>query len=436
MCATFFRFSSILKFFSLFSDFLFDCIILLQGATGSFKWPSPTKLHLIRPGKRTCQSKCTAWVSAYTAGVQLVSFFDEIRFSEVKVPNDSSFRILISTSSSTRQGLNRFGAVATQAVCLCVCVSVCLCVCVSVCLCVCVSVCLCVCVSVRLCVCVSVCLCVCVSVCLCHCSHCKQSPADRRIETSVRIAGLEPLNGPEPTHDSGNTIDVVLGLPGSPRAVTFEDDIGGSDHKLICLDLMCSFSPVGEPNLAIVHWAHPDKWSHALTEIEPVLVHLAELVSQVDLEVQEAPSLPNKRKRSLLDACAWCREALYLAVGHFSSAVAVKFPKPFPPPAGPARSSADSKEDYASLLLREQTANLQKFAQLVSSDPSQAQSFLSGFFRRSKMFRIGLQDPLTQRPASSQQCAEIISRDLVSRSNDSSLAGTPARSLLEECIKE
>ena len=270
----------------------------------------------------------------------------------------------------------------------------------------------------------------------CHCSHCKQSPADRRIETSVRIAGLEPLNGPEPTHDSGNTIDVVLGLPGSPRAVTFDDNIGGSDHKLICLDLMCSFSPVGEPSLAIVHWAHPDKWSHALTEIEPVLMHLAELVSQVDLEVQEAPSLPNKRKRSLLDACAWCREALYLAVGHFSSAVAVKFPKPFPPPAGPARSSADSKEDYASLLLREQTANLQKFAQLVSSDPSQAQSFLSGFFRRSKMFRIGLQDPLTQRPASSQQCAEIISRDLVSRSNDSSFAGTPARSLLEECIKE
>ena len=55
----------------------------------------------------------------------------------------------------------------------------------------------------------------------CSCSHCKQSPADRRIETSVRIVGLEPLNGPEPTHDSGSTIDVVLGVPGSPRAVTF-----------------------------------------------------------------------------------------------------------------------------------------------------------------------------------------------------------------------
>ena len=53
----------------------------MQGATGSFKWPSPTKLHLIRPAKRTCQSKRTAWVSAYTAGVQLVSSFAEIRFS-------------------------------------------------------------------------------------------------------------------------------------------------------------------------------------------------------------------------------------------------------------------------------------------------------------------------------------------------------------------
>ena len=72
----------------------------------------------------------------------------------------------------------------------------------------------------------------------------------------------------------------------------------------------------------------------------------------------------------------------------------------------------------------------------MSNDPSQAQSFLSGFFRRSKLFRIALQDPLTQVPASSQQCAEIISRDLLSRSNDSSFAGTPARSLLEECIKE
>ena len=45
--------------------FLFSCfhafwcfsrnIFQLQGATGSFKWPSPTKLHLIRPGKRILQ---------------------------------------------------------------------------------------------------------------------------------------------------------------------------------------------------------------------------------------------------------------------------------------------------------------------------------------------------------------------------------------------
>ena len=174
MYVTVCRFSSFFEipsFICRFS-FFFDCFILLQGATGSFKWPSPTKLHLIRPGKRTCQSKCTAWVSAYTAGVQLVSSLDEIRFSEVKVPSDSSFRLLFSTTSSTRLGRHVHWHRCQQScvsVCLCVCVSVCLCVCVSVCLCVCVSVCLCVCVSVCLCVCVSVCLCVCVSVCLCVC---------------------------------------------------------------------------------------------------------------------------------------------------------------------------------------------------------------------------------------------------------------------------
>ena len=54
--------------------------------------------------------------------------------------------------------------------------------------------------------------------------------------------------------------------------------------------------------------------------------------------------MPNKRKRSLLEASAWCREALYLTAGHFSAAVAVKFPKPFPRLAGPARSSANCKK--------------------------------------------------------------------------------------------
>ena len=60
-----------------------------------------------------------------------------------------------------------------------------------------------------------------------------------------------------PTHDSGNTIDVVLGLPGSPRAVTFDDDIGDSDHKLVCRDLtVCVFShrwPNPALQLSIVH---------------------------------------------------------------------------------------------------------------------------------------------------------------------------------------
>ena len=165
-----------------------------------------------------------------------------------------------------------------------------------------------------------------------------------------------------------------------------------------------------------------------LQRFEPLLLHLA---SPGRPPVQETPSLPNKGRRSLLEACAWCREASYLAVGHFSSAVAVKFPKPFPPPAGLARSSANCKEDHASLLLREQAANLQKFTQRVSNDPSQAQTFLSGFFCRSL---IALQDLLQQVPASSQQCAETISRDLLNRSNDFSVADAPARSLLEECI--
>ena len=70
-----------------------------------------------------------------------VSSFDEIRFSEVKALSDINFRVLVSSTSSTRLGLNCTGNVAIQAVCMstpghtytgtCVCdMYVCVCVCI------------------------------------------------------------------------------------------------------------------------------------------------------------------------------------------------------------------------------------------------------------------------------------------------------------------
>ena len=270
----------------------------------------------------------------------------------------------------------------------------------------------------------------------CRCSHCAQSPADRRIESLVRMAGLHPLNGPEPTHESGTTIDVILGIDGSPRAVTHDDCIGGSDHKLVSFDPFCSFPLRNERHIAVVQWAHPELWTEALLSVEPLLSSLTDSILAVDEEIQAATVMPERRKRNLLEACAWGREAVYAAIGHFSSAIAVKLPKPTVPCSALPRSAETCRRDHACLLHREQSRNLQKFADLAHSQPSLAQRFLSGLLNRSKAFSIALQDPVTHKPAAPERCAEIISRDLFDRTSGLTASEPSPHEHILEVVRE
>ena len=234
------------------------------------------------------------------------------------------------------------------------------------------------------------------------------------------MSGLVALNQPKPTHVSGTTIDLALGFPGSPSAITHDgDDIGGSDHKLVTLDLQGSVeSHSSGGGVGFVQWAHPQVWNAALTGLDPLLVELATCTRLAREEIEQAPRMPGKRKRVLLEACAWAREAVYVAVGHSCSAIKVRQPSKKRLSGGEPRSVDQCKEQMVSNLRSLQAANLHKLASLTGH-PAEAQRFLSGFFKRTKDFNIALVDTDSQLPLLPNQSAEVIAKDLSTRTQNS-----------------
>ena len=157
----------------------------------------------------------------------------------------------------------------------------------------------------------------------CDCRHCCQSAVDRRIEAKMLATGLNVLNDGLPTHESGYVLDLVLGLPGSATSFTLPQFIAGSDHKMVVAQ--SSFRVTADLSFGLnrVSWSHSESWREGLNHIDQLLRHSGEVVDSVFIEIQTCSDVPKKRKRALLEAAAWMREAIYCVLGHCISAVKV-----------------------------------------------------------------------------------------------------------------
>ena len=272
----------------------------------------------------------------------------------------------------------------------------------------------------------------------CRCLHCHQPSADRRIENLIASNHFIPLNPAVPTHDSGNVIDLVLGFPGAPASETHTDPIGGSDHRLVSIALPHAVGFKRELQMSKVQWAHPQLWDAVLTKLTPLLETFISCVNDVLHEVTEARSMPNKRKRLLLESCAWAREVIYVLAGHCCSALQVKVANPLRRRglgSGPSLDLHDCKEEVSTALQSARAQNMRKFLDLSHDNPAEAQKFLSSFLTRSRVFNVALVDPLSNQPLSAAEAAQAVADDLFDRGNNSLPADQLRRNQLEEAVR-
>ena len=272
----------------------------------------------------------------------------------------------------------------------------------------------------------------------CNCLHCKQSPRDRQIEAMVAASNLAVLNDDTPTHDSGTLIDLILGTPDVfTKAVVHPETIGGSDHRLVTAKVgAVPCSDHWQPD-ARVQWSHGHLWSEALSSVQESTQVILSAVDEAICEVCETPTLPVKRRRAILDAAAWCREVLVAVAGHLHGLVAVtvtkKKKRQLTEPV--ASHHLDNLQVSKAVAAAQLTAR-QKFAALCAKDPAKADSFLSGFFNRSRRFEVSLVDEETQKTLGAFQTAEVIAADMSARANNQFPVDDEGRRMLVDLVSK
>ena len=94
------------------------------------------------------------------------------------------------------------------------------------------------------------------------------------------------------------------------------ETIGGSDHRLVALVAEGLVQMGYRFRFGKVTWAKPDNWTVTLQSIEPTLHSLAQAVMSASMEMLQHQGVPEKKKRAVIEAAAWAREALYCLGGH------------------------------------------------------------------------------------------------------------------------
>jgi hypothetical protein len=219
----------------------------------------------------------------------------------------------------------------------------------------------------------------------CTCSHCRQPAADCRIESAVRRAGLAPYNSAVQTHSSGTLIDLGIGRADQPIPVrTLPRRIADSDHHVVIAKVPAAVRLNYEQGLGRVMWASGKEWHKALASVQRCLAAAADATALATQEVLEAgDKVPIKRRRMILEAAAWLREALYVLAGHSGLATVHRQPNGRRETFNvPARKEGQSEVEHAEEIdrycwhLRARAAT--QHAALCSSDPAQANRFLAG----------------------------------------------------------
>ena len=147
----------------------------------------------------------------------------------------------------------------------------------------------------------------------CTCSHCRPSSADAHAVGALRSARLcchNPVGCP--THVSGTSTDHIWsdGLGDALHVqVLPPGSLAQSDHGLVYTLLSLSFRPSYERGFGRVALASSLGWERALSEVDDFLGSLATLFESLAADpqlLQWADDLRQpKRRRAVLDGCAW-----------------------------------------------------------------------------------------------------------------------------------
>ena len=165
-------------------------------------------------------------------------------------------------------------------------------------------------------------------------------------------------------------------------------------------------------------WAQPGLWEHVFEHASNVFAVLSLAAELATEEISDTRSLTSKRRRAILDAAAWARDAVICLLGHCFHLVAASYTSLAGSKSGniawprslPFPEDFDDYEDYKCAMTDfnsgVRSAMYQKFLSLRSASPSEASKFLSACFRKDKNFEVALTDEESGHLLSIQQASE------------------------------
>ena len=257
----------------------------------------------------------------------------------------------------------------------------------------------------------------------CSCLHCKQRPADRRIQQACVQAGFRLINEGMPTHCSGSAIDVALANQDLRcTCYTGRHRVGESDHFPVFVDF--SFLSLVHDNrcqLGRVMWSTEAVWDDALHAVSSELELLCSVVREVLDDGALRPSqlggsASKALRRNVIDAAAWTRDFLYVLAGHCAVAVIVLKPssQALPSPQCLRPDHFDSYDGFKHAVCQnswlEQQKATYRFLRLREADPNKAKQWISKTL--SARSDVMLISPETGLPMHTSEMASVVMRDL------------------------
>ena len=164
----------------------------------------------------------------------------------------------------------------------------------------------------------------------CACLHCNQTACDRNIEALLTSHGIIAHNPACGTHVSGTAINLILSDITHALLVSVKPVPSAmSDHTLVMASTPMDLSRQPSHHIGRVSWAPHGDWENGLLRASTVTRGLREAIEPMLVDPSLRPpqyggSVPKKRRRALLDLAAWCRDTVYVIIGHTCSAVAVR----------------------------------------------------------------------------------------------------------------
>lgn len=271
----------------------------------------------------------------------------------------------------------------------------------------------------------------------CGCLHCRQIPADRRIQSCCENSGMLIRNDGNPTHISGSVIDVVLTPFDLPcDCWTGLRRVGESDHFPVFAQFSFGLVLDSTCQLGRVLWSTEDVWEEALAAVAVELQEVSEAISEILEDSSFRPSqyggsASKAFRRNIIDGAAWARNFLYVLAGHCAAAIVVMKPKPTLSKSWllARPTDFDSYPEFKHAVNQrswaEQQQATRKFLVLRETNPSLASGWISKAIASNTESSILLVSQETGRPLRAHEMASAVMSDLQEKVHVSGASGAP-----------